>query len=67
MINLKGKVKFYNIEKGFGFIAGEDNKDYFVHHSQLVNNFIPRDNDEVEFEPKKAEKGLQATEVKLVI
>jgi CspA family cold shock protein len=28
---MKGKVKFFNCEKEFGFITGEDGKDYFVH------------------------------------
>ena len=33
--DMSGKVKWYSFAKGFGFIAGEDGVDYFVHHSSL--------------------------------
>ena len=32
---MKGKIKFYNEIKGFGFVTGEDGKDYFVHSTSL--------------------------------
>ena len=32
---MQGKVKWFNQEKGFGFIVGEDEKEYFVHYSQI--------------------------------
>ncbi|MBI2152058.1 cold-shock protein, partial [Candidatus Woesearchaeota archaeon] len=32
---MEGKVKFFNRVKGFGFITGDDGKDYFVHHTGL--------------------------------
>ncbi|MCS5422916.1 cold-shock protein, partial [Psychrilyobacter sp. S5] len=32
---LKGTVKWFNEEKGFGFIQGEDGNDYFAHFSQI--------------------------------
>ena len=32
---MNGKVKWYNKMKGFGFITGEDNQDYFVHSSEI--------------------------------
>ena len=32
---MKGTVKFFNEMKGFGFIAGEDGKEYFVHQTAL--------------------------------
>ena len=33
---MTGKVKMFNKEKGYGFIHGEDNKDYFFHYSALI-------------------------------
>ena len=34
---MQGKVKWFNQEKGFGFIVGEDEKEYFVHYSQILS------------------------------
>ncbi|MBN9293480.1 MAG: cold shock domain-containing protein [Flavobacteriia bacterium] len=59
----KGKVKFFNETKGFGFIKDEDsNKEYFVHISGLVDK-IDQD-DEVTFELQEGKKGLIAVNVK---
>ncbi len=32
---MKGTVKWFNAEKGYGFITGEDGVDYFAHYSQI--------------------------------
>ena len=37
---MKGKVKFFNEMKGFGFIAGEDGKEYFVHKSAIGEQIL---------------------------
>jgi len=59
---MKGKVKWYNRMKEFGFITGEDGKDYFVHSSEISGTID--EGDDVEFEPATTDKGLQAKKVK---
>ena len=61
----KGKVKFFNFSKGFGFIEPENGgDDVFVHESGLVNEI--RENDTVEFETERGKKGINAVKVKVV-
>jgi len=63
----KGKVKWYNEVKGFGFIESENGDDIFVHRTGLVNSFGGLQPDqEVVFETKKGDKGLVAFNVKSV-
>ena len=40
-----GKVKFYNKEKKYGFITGDDGKDYFFHASGVSNELYVQDGD----------------------
>jgi len=63
---MRGKVKFFNEEKGFGFIGGEDGKDYFVHFSAIISDGYKtlRSDQEVTFSPSKTPKGLSAENVK---
>ena len=60
---MKGKVKFFNEIKEFGFITGEDGKDYFVHKSGILNDEILDKDDEVTFETEKGDKGMKAVKV----
>lgn len=61
----KGKVKFFNEAKGFGFIKEEDtNTEHFVHVSGLIDEI--REEDTVEFELQEGKKGLNAVNVKVV-
>ncbi len=61
----KGKVKWFNTQKGYGFITTEDNRDVFVHHSEIQGGGFAnlKENEEVEFELKKGPKGDQAVKV----
>ena len=62
-----GTVKWFNAEKGYGFIAPEDNSaDVFVHFSAIQGNGFKelQENDRVEFETQDGPKGLQAANVK---
>ena len=60
---MKGKVKFFNQLKGFGFIAAEDGTEYFVHKSGLKEGVTIKDNDSVTFEAEQGERGLKAANV----
>ncbi len=61
----KGKVKWFNDSKGYGFIEQEDGPDVFVHFSAIgMDGFKTlREGDEVEFEISDGPKGPQATNV----
>ncbi|PWS33806.1 cold-shock protein [Pedobacter paludis] len=62
-----GKVKWFNTQKGFGFIVQEDNKDIFVHFKDVLGGIDSlKENDAVEFEVAEGRKGLQAVNVKKV-
>ncbi len=60
----KGKVKFFNTTKGFGFIKDEQTgQDIFVHVTGLTEDI--REGDEVTFEVTEGKRGLNAINVKL--
>ncbi len=62
---MEGKVKFFNEEKGFGFITGEDGKEVFVHISGIEGNETLKDEQSVTYEVEEGDRGLKAVNVKI--
>jgi len=62
---MKGRVKFINEEKGFGFIKSrESQKDIFVHSSGLIDEICEKDY--VEFDVSNTNKGMSAINVRVL-
>ena len=63
---MKGTVKMFNKEKGYGFIHGEDNKDYFFHYSSLIMDSYKtaEQGEHVEFEVQESDRGPRAANIK---
>ena len=61
----EGTVKFFNSEKGFGFIKPSDSsEDIFVHQSGLIDEI--RENDKVKFDVERGKKGMNAVRVEVI-
>jgi CspA family cold shock protein len=65
---ITGTVKFFNAEKGFGFISREQGDDVFVHYSQIQGSGYKslQDGQKVEFEVAPGRKGDEAQNVRLL-
>ena len=63
---MKGKVKWFNEQKGYGFIVGDDGQDVFVHYKAITSDGFKtlHENDRVEFDVAQGEKGLKAINVR---
>lgn len=62
---MRGKVKWFNNEKGYGFIEYKDQEDIFVHYSSILSQGYKTlvEGQYVEFELVETDKGLQAKNV----
>jgi len=60
-----GKIKWFNPRKGYGFIAGPDGRDIFVHYSSISGDGYRTlaEGDTVSFDAVEGEKGLRAENV----
>jgi CspA family cold shock protein len=65
---VKGTVKWFNGDKGYGFITQENGPDLFVHYSEIQGGGFRslNEGDKVEFEITEGKKGKQASAVKVV-
>ena len=63
---MKGTVKWFNQDKGFGFITGEDGKEVFAHYSQIQKDGFKtlEENEEVTYDVIEGQKGPQAANIK---
>jgi CspA family cold shock protein len=60
----EGTVKFFDAEKPFGFINGDDGKSYYFHESQVEGRVT--DGDRVSFTPAQGDRGPKAEHVKKI-
>ncbi|HEL1796663.1 cold-shock protein [Streptococcus suis] len=62
---VQGTVKWFNAEKGFGFIAQENGPDVFAHFSEIQSDGFKslEDGQKVTFEVEQGQRGLQATNI----
>jgi len=65
---MQGTVKWFNAEKGFGFITTDEGNDVFAHFSQInIDGFKTlEEGQKVEFEVVEGEKGLQAEKISVL-
>ena len=63
---MKGKVKMFNAARSFGFIAGDDGKDVYVHISAIEGGAALATGDAVEYEVESSDRGPRAKNVKKI-
>jgi CspA family cold shock protein len=64
---MKGKVKWYNIKQGYGFITGEDGKEVFIHKNEIPFwSIFLKSGDNVEYLIRETKRGIEAKEVTMI-
>jgi cold shock protein len=65
---MNGTVKWFNSEKGFGFITGEDGKDVFAHFSQIKSDGYKslQEGQKVTYDVAQGQKGPQAENITVI-
>jgi len=61
---MDGTIKWYNAQKGFGFIEVDGQNDIFIHRSQVPEGLYLNEGDKVTFDVEEGQKGPQAVNVK---
>ncbi len=61
---MKGKVKMFNAQRGFGFITGEDGKDTYFHQTSVEGGATIAVGDSVEYEVEQGDRGTRAKNVR---
>jgi CspA family cold shock protein len=63
---VKGKVKWFNEKKGYGFLVGEDGREVFIHFSAIEGEGFKtlKEGESVEFDVVNSERGLKAEHVR---
>jgi CspA family cold shock protein len=59
----KGTIKWFNIDRNYGFIERETGTDVFVHGSEVEGAQLPKEGDRVSFKVEEGDRGLKATNV----
>jgi CspA family cold shock protein len=64
----QGTVKWFNDQKGYGFISATDGKDYFVHHSSILCEGFKtlKEGANVQFDIEKTDRGPRAVQVSVI-
>ncbi len=64
----QGTVKWFNDQKGFGFISSSDGNDYFVHHTGILGDGFKtlKEGAKVQFEIENSDRGPRAVKVSMI-